>query len=112
MKQKIQEEINKEYALFEKKVKPLREKVREIELKELQKILSLHKGIIYKKSYGKNEIVLKILNSITSKRRLKYVVINIRTEEDYSIHRIKERKKLTQKEVKDLIERILRENAR
>lgn len=98
MTSKIQEQINLEYAKFEKKVAPLRRKKKELELNRLFKILSKHKGTIYKRSYGKNYTVLKILKSLTKKGRLRYTTIVIENQEDYSINYIKERNTVSKAE--------------
>ncbi len=100
---RIQEEINKEYQKFEKKVAPLRKKKKELELNNLFKVLSKHKGIIYKKNYGKGYCVLKILKSLTKKGRLKYTTIIIEEQEDHSIHYVKERKNISKKEAINLL---------
>lgn len=102
---KIQEEIEERYAEFEKEVEPLRQKRKEEERKHLLKILSKHKGIIYKKSYGKNYHLFKILKSVSEKGRLKYTKIIIEDKEDYSINYIKERKTSSKRELLSLIKK-------
>jgi len=103
MTSKIQGEINRAYAGYEKKVKPLRDKLREKERNDLLDILSKHKGIIYRKKYGKDYYVLKVLKSLTDKGRLVYTKITIEEERDYSIHYIKERNTMSKAEVINLI---------
>ncbi len=103
MTSKIQEEINLEYAKFEKKVKPLRDKLRQNRRVDLSKVLSEHKGIIYKKNYGKNYCVLKILKTLTKSGRLKYTTITIEEQRDYSINYVRERNNISKKEAMDLL---------
>jgi len=102
-KSKIQEEINRRYEEFEKKIKPLRDKIKEKDREELIRVLSKHKGIIYKKQYGKDFCVLKVLKSISKKGRLKYTEIIIEDKEDYHINYIKERNKVTKEEALKLV---------
>lgn len=108
MKSKIQEEINRKYAEFQKEVKPLRKKLKEEERNNLLKILSKHKGIIYRRNYGKGYCVLNILKSLTKKGRLRYTRIIIEEQEDYSINYIKERNTVSKAEMIALIKESLK----
>ena len=107
-RQKIQEEINRQYTEFEKKVKPLRSKLKEEDRNNLLKVLSKHKGIIYRSNYGKGYCVLKVLKSLTKLGRLKYVRITIEEAEDYSINYIKGRKIVSKAEMMKLIKESLK----
>ena len=103
---KIQEEINKEYNIFEKKVKSLKDEIEKIQKNKIQKQFEENKGIIFKKSYGKGYVVFKILKSIKG-RRLQYKKIVIEDVEDSSLNYIKERNTIPNKEFKEICERCL-----
>lgn len=105
----IEDKINKEYAIFENKVKPLRQELKALEKRRLISILSKHKGIIYRKKYGKDYETLKVLKSITKKGRLSYINISIERREDYHVNYIKERNKITKEEAIDIIQSFLEE---
>ncbi len=101
-KESIRKEINKEYNEYEKKVEPLRKKIKEIEKKQLVRIFENNKGKIFSKNYGKKYIVLKVLKSINNKGRLVYNQIVIEEKEDYNLFYIKERNTLDKKEAENI----------
>ena len=101
--QKIKEEINKEYNIFEKKVKSSREEIEKIQKDKIQKQFKKNHGIIFKKSYGKGYVVFKILKLIKG-RKLQYKKIIIEDMEDFSLNYIKERNTVSNKEFKEICE--------
>ena len=110
MNSKIKAEIDKAYAEYEKKIKPLKAKQRETDEKKFLKIFSKHKGIIYLKSYGKGYKILKVLKSVSKRGRFQYTKIVIEETEDYSVNYIKERNAISKVEAIKLIKKSLRED--
>lgn len=108
MKNNLPEQINQEYAKFENKVKPLREKLAKLQETNNIKVLSKHKGIIYFKKHGKDCFSLKILKSM-DKDRFKFIRIYVETDNSYHINYIRERNKLSKKETIRKIQEILNE---
>lgn len=99
----IQDKINEEYDKFEKKVKPLREKLEEERNKKQKLQFEKHKNIIYTKNYGKGYSVFKIIKSINEKGIFNYIQITIENKEDYSVNYIKTNKKISKSEFIKLI---------
>lgn len=106
--EKLKQEMNEEYNKYEKKIKPLRNKIKNIEKEKLIKIFEKNKGIIFKRSYGKNYVVLKVLKSINNKERLVYNEITIEQKEDYSINYVKEREIVNKKEAENIFEEAIK----
>ena len=102
--EKIQNQINEEYDKFDKKVKPLRDKIKELEESKMKRDLEKNKDIIFTKSYGKRYVVFKILKSI-KRDKFQYKRITIEDSEEYSIHYIKESRYISKKEFKEICER-------